>query len=31
LIPEAGALLYNGVVGGIAFELWFQPSTTSLR
>jgi hypothetical protein len=29
LIPESAALLYNGVVGGIAFELWFEPSVTS--
>ncbi|HEU5134304.1 MAG TPA: hypothetical protein VFU13_04090 [Steroidobacteraceae bacterium] len=28
-IPEGAALLYNAVVGGIAFELWFEPSNTS--
>ena len=27
-IPEAAALLYNGVVSGIAFELWFVAGTT---
>lgn len=27
-IPEGAALLYNGVVAGLAFELWFQPGTT---
>ena len=27
-IPEGAALLYNGIVAGLAFELWFQPGTT---
>lgn len=28
---EAGSLLYNGVVSGIAFELWFQPDNIPVR
>jgi hypothetical protein len=26
-IPEGAALLYNGVVTGIAFDLWFEPGS----
>lgn len=30
-LPEAASLLYNGVVSGIAFELWGQPDNIPVR